>query len=166
MHLHTIFTPKNGFNARALAGVEMPGLQRGQQGFGLILGRLHHDPAAEPILTGEMRVIYCDQGNTPPISQQPIRQKGAAAAVCADLAGVVVDLNGMGGRDAMAIFRRQPIPTRMSNGDKGAGIGAALRQCRAILPRRSWREIKRQANGQDMPNLPQGGCRGMRLGAQ
>ena len=154
MHLNAIFTPENAFYARALAGVEMPGLQRSQQGFGFIFGRLHHDPAAEPILTGEMCVIHGDQRYAPAIGQKLVRQHAATAAIRPHLAGVVIDFHRMGRCNAMAIGWRQPIPAGMGNRDKGASIGTALRECRAILLRRGWRKIQGQANGQDMPNLP------------
>ena len=133
----------------------MPGLERGQQRFRFILGRLHHDPAAEPILTGEMRVIHGNQRYAPAIGQKPVRQKGATATIGPHLAGVVVDLNRMGRCDAMAIIGRQPIPTGMGNGDKGARTRAALRERRPAFLGRGWREIQRQTHRQYVPNLPE-----------
>ena len=101
-----------------------------------------------------MRVIHRNQGNAPPIRQQPIRQRSAAAAIGAYLAGVVVDLNGVGRSDAMPVRRCQPVPAGMRDGDEGAGIGATRSQGRAIFLGQGWREIQRQAHRQYMPNLP------------
>jgi hypothetical protein len=81
-----------------------------------------------------MRVIHSNQGDTPSIRQQPIRQKGAAAAIGAHLAGVVVDFHGVRCRVAMPVSRCQPVPAGMGNGDKGAGFGATRSQRRAIFP--------------------------------
>ena len=81
-----------------------------------------------------MRVIHSNQGDTPSIRQQPIRQKGAAAAIGAHLAGVVVDFHGMGGRDRVGIVDRQAIPGRVHQSDEGAGGGTTRSQRRAIFP--------------------------------
>ena len=96
-----------------------------------------------------------------PLFQKPVEMPEPVRAIAFDSAAVVVDLHRMGGVDPARVIQRQTGPFRMRDGDEGARLPRAAGDFGAgLLPfdgdeigtmRR--REIFRQADGEDVPQL-------------
>ena len=121
-----------------------------------------------------MGVVGGAYGQTPTLFEQPVQVPEPVRAIAFDSAAVVVDLHRMGGVDPPRVIQRQTRPFRMRDGDEGARLPRAAGDFGAgLLPfdgheigtmRR--REIFRQANGEDVPQLAIVHRAGMQLRAE
>ena len=146
---------------RALAGIEIPPLQRRQQGIGFVPLCLYHDPTAEVIRLVEMRVICRDHRQASPFGKKQVSDGKTVSPVATGSAAVIVDFHGMRRRNRPRICQGQPRPLRMGYCDKGPGgngpfgdFGSTfLIRARHEIGAVRRREIWRQPNGEDVPQL-------------
>src|SRR5580704_12207410 len=153
-------------NERPLARVIVARLERSQQQFRLVLFCLDHNPSAQRIVAVKMRVIVGASRQALAAGEQLIEQVPTIAPIGADGASMIVDFDGMRTPDAVRVGDCKSGPRRMSECDKGAGVGATLRQSGGQLALRSRREVKRKADRQNVPELAKAGLRRVHLGAE
>ena len=108
-----------------------------------------------------MGVIGGDQRKLAAFGQKQVGNGGAVRSVTAGGAAVVVDLDCVGGGDAARIGQGQAGPLRVGDGDESPGRHRAggdfgsgfLTQVRQEVRAVRGFEVRRQADGQDMPKL-------------
>ena len=104
-------------------------------------------------------------GQPPVLIAQLVEQIEAVAPIGHDGAGVIVDLDRMGGAERTPVLDRQLRPGRMGDGDKSARLPGPLRQPRPALLRRCTGKIERQPGCDDMPVFPDARSHGMDFSA-
>src|SRR5690606_28835755 len=104
---------------------------------GAVLG-FHLHPAAKCVPVAifsqiEMRVVTGKDIDVAPGQKQSVNQRPSATATKQDIAGVIVNLDGVRFRYALRVLDRQAIPVWMRQRDKGPSLVGAARQLWAGL---------------------------------
>ena len=155
-------------NARALAGIEVSGLERLEQGFRLQALRLYLDEAAKGVIVAvaKMRVIGRNRGQAMAFVQQLVHQIKPVAAIVLDRAAMIVDFDGMRAGERAAILDRQLRPGGMGDGDEGAVRARPRGEFGAAFFGR-WRgKIERETRRDNVPEFADLGRRRVKPGAE
>ena len=131
---HFVFGDLDVVNARALARIELAGLQGAEQQLGFERFGFDHDIAAEGVEVAvvEVRVVAGDRHQPPILVAQLVEQVEPVAPIGQDRAGVIIDLDRMRGAERTPVLDRQLRPRGMGDGDESARLPRSLRQRGAL----------------------------------
>jgi hypothetical protein len=113
-----------------------------------------------------MGVVGGDRHHLCVVQKHPVQQVAAVGSVRQHGAGVIVDLDRMGGLEQARVLERQAIPLWMGDGDEGARRRCPAGQVGPGLAFGRRREIGGQADREDMPELTVRQRRRVQFGAQ
>ena len=152
----------------ALAGVEMPGVQRREQVRGIRAGATHHHPVATPVgmCRAEVCVVGGDDLVEAILAEQTIDITGTVPLAGIYCTGGIENLYGPCSWHGEQVLIGQIVPCGMGGSHVGAGRLGPFRQLRTGLPG-AWRhKVDRQTNGQNVPLIAQTGRRSVQLRSQ
>ena len=83
--------------------------------------------------------------------QKLVKEVEPVAPIGQDRAGVIIDLDGMGGAQRTTVLDRQLRPRWMGDRDESAGLSRTLRKLLRAFARLGWGKIEWQPSRDDMP---------------
>ncbi len=149
---------------RALAGIELPRVQGGQDRLDRQVVGLDHGPATTKACAQPVHVVGGDGRQAAPFVQRHVGQIPAVAAHLPDFGAVVVDFDCVDHGEAAHVLGLQREPAGMGESEKRPrGDGAGADRFGGLAVGRG-PEVPWQSNGHDVPELAIGQTALVQLG--